>query len=213
MLYLARILYPVRVLGPGERVGVWLCGCSHRCFGCSNPELWERQDKYLVSNETALRLIRSVCENNRVDGFTITGGDPFEQPQALSELLPELKKLSGDILAYTGFTREQLYSMKNLYVNKSLEYISVLIDGLYVEESNSGSPLRGSDNQRIIYLDESVKPFYEAYISQGNKIQNFTIGGSVVSVGIHTPDYQAALSGRLFEKNLIPASEEENRHE
>ena len=45
MIYVARILYPVKVLGPGNRVGIWLAGCDHKCLGCSNPELWEQKDE------------------------------------------------------------------------------------------------------------------------------------------------------------------------
>lgn len=44
-MYIARILYPVKVLGPGERIGIWMDGCEHGCIGCSNPELWDIQSK------------------------------------------------------------------------------------------------------------------------------------------------------------------------
>lgn len=36
-MYVARILYPVEVLGPGKRVGIWFSGCPSKCKGCSNP--------------------------------------------------------------------------------------------------------------------------------------------------------------------------------
>ena len=75
-MYVARILYPVEVLGPGKRIGIWFCGCPHKCKGCSNPELWDFQDKYNVSLETVMALVTSIAKDNQVDGFTITGGDP-----------------------------------------------------------------------------------------------------------------------------------------
>ena len=200
---LARLLYPVNSLGPGDRIGIWLCGCSHRCKGCSNPELWQRQERYNISVENALRLVRSVSDSRRVDGFTITGGDPMEQPEALAVLLPELKKIAPDILVYTGYTMEQLRARKSEYVEQALQNISVLIDGSYIEERNNGCPLRGSDNQRVIFLDESVRTAYEKYMSGGNKIQNFTSGNSVISVGIHAPDYPVQLERRLAEKQLL----------
>ena len=44
----ARILFPVQVLGPGNRIGIWLCGCNRACKGCSNPELWIQRDEFEI---------------------------------------------------------------------------------------------------------------------------------------------------------------------
>lgn len=200
---LARILFPVKTLGVGDRIGLWICGCSHGCRGCSNPELWQPQEKYRISVENVLKLVRSIAESRRVDGFTITGGDPMEQPEELSELLPELRKISSDILVYTGYTLEQLQEMKSPFVAKVLQNTAVLIDGLYIEERNNGCPLRGSDNQRVIFLDESVRASYEEYMCGGNAVQNFTCGNSVISVGIHSADYPSQLEQRLEGKQLL----------
>lgn len=76
-MYVARILYPVSVLGPGKRIGIWFNGCNHHCLGCSNPELWEPQERYKTTLETIMQLISHVCVAHPVDGFTLTGGDPF----------------------------------------------------------------------------------------------------------------------------------------
>ena len=61
---LARIMYPVRTLGPGERIGLWLCGCSHGCKGCSNPELWQPRKEYDISVENLLKLVRSISDSS-----------------------------------------------------------------------------------------------------------------------------------------------------
>lgn len=45
-MYVARILYPVEVLGPGKRVGICFYGCPRKCKGCSNPRLWNFQERY-----------------------------------------------------------------------------------------------------------------------------------------------------------------------
>ena len=182
-MYIARILYPVETLGPGKRIGIWFCGCSKACKGCSNPELWQRQEKYRISIDSILKLIHQISDTNPVDGFTITGGDPMEQSYELSILLKELKKISEDILVYTGFEIEELKE-------NQLENISVLIDGKYIEELNNNSLLRGSSNQRIHILENEHKSKYEKYLkTETNRIQNFTTNDGVVSVGIHKPDF------------------------
>lgn len=99
-MYIARILYPVEVLGPGKRIGIWFAGCHHHCKGCSNPELWEQPEKYRVSADTVMTLVNSIAEQHQVDGFTLTGGDPMEQADELPPLLERLSKISNDILMY-----------------------------------------------------------------------------------------------------------------
>lgn len=182
-MYIARILYPVKVLGPGKRIGIWFCGCPHHCKGCSNPELWETDNKYSVSVDNVISLIESIAEKGQIDGFTLTGGDPFYQYEDMMRLIKKLKNFSKDILVYTGYTIEELK-------DKPLDGISVLIDGRYMEELNNNSLLRGSSNQKIRILDSLQKDKYENYLStESSKIQNFAIKDGVISVGIHRSDF------------------------
>ena len=198
-MYIARILYPVNVLGPGKRIGIWFNGCSHRCPGCSNPELWEIQDRYKTTLETLMRLIEHICHNHMVDGFTLTGGDPFAQVTALKQLLPELVKFSTDILVYTGFDYEEVLQKYPAILSQ----IGVLIDGKYIQERNSGVILRGSDNQRVIILNDLLADKYQSYLAIAkNEIQNFTALDGVISVGIHRPGYEDQVDSLLREKGL-----------
>ena len=107
-MYIARILYPVEVLGPGKRIGIWFCGCPRRCEGCSNPELWEFQKRYQVSQERVMQMIHKIADHYPVDGFTLTGGDPLFQFDACMKLIQELKTISPDILVYSGYTFDEL---------------------------------------------------------------------------------------------------------
>lgn len=183
-MYIARILYPVEVLGPGRRIGIWFCGCSQRCKGCSNPELWDFQERYKVNFEIVKEMITQLCSQNVVDGFTLTGGDPLYQYEDFRLLVDYLSDISEDILVYTGYTLEELNG-------KSLDKVSVLIDGAYIEERNNGCLLRGSDNQKIHILNEHLKEKYEDYLATAkNEIQNFAITGGFISVGIHRKDFQ-----------------------
>ena len=189
-MYIARILYPVKVLGPGDRIGIWFAGCEHHCTGCSNPELWEQQLRYQTDLSSVMKLIHLISDHNGVDGFTITGGDPFYQPDALRTLINELQKVSSDILVYTGYLYDDI---KDKYADV-LRYISVLIDGKYIEAENHGSLLRGSDNQNIMILDEKKRALYEHYLTtQTSSIQNFSTEDGIISVGIHLPEYEKQL--------------------
>lgn len=193
-MYVARILFPVQVLGPGNRIGIWLCGCPHRCEGCSNPELWNFQERYYTSVDTVLSMVQSITSQVQIDGFTITGGDPFYQYDELKELLAALAQINADILVYTGYTLDQL-------VEKDMSSIAVLIDGLYIKERNTNVPLRGSDNQVIHILNEEYRTAYEDYLaSMHNQIQNFTTTDGVVSVGIHRPDFAESFTSLMKKK-------------
>ena len=198
-MYIARILYPVKVLGPGNRVAIWLSGCEHRCVGCSNPELWEQKDEHKISLEGIIKVLKTICDNCKVDGFTLTGGDPFFQSDALIELLPYLHSISDDILVYTGYQYEELVER----YHDILKDISVIIDGPYVEAENHGAMLKGSDNQRIIYLNRSIEERYIEYLKHAHsKIQNFTTSDGIISVGIHLPEYEEKLSTITKNKGL-----------
>lgn len=182
-MYVARILYPVEVLGPGKRVGIWFCGCPRRCKGCSNPELWNFQERYNTTPDTVFEMIKNVSKEHKIDGFTITGGDPLYQANDLQGLLCLLKTISDDIIVYTGYKYSELKP-------EMLRNISVLIDGEYIEELNDNSLLRGSSNQEIHILDKSKANKYNAYFNtETNKVQNFFTSDGVVSVGIHRPNF------------------------
>ena len=182
-MYVARVLYPVEVLGPGKRVGIWFCGCPRRCKGCSNPELWEFQERYRTTPKTIFEMAKTISKEHTVDGFTITGGDPFYQADDLVELLDLLKEISDDIIVYTGYNREEIKP-------DDLKNISVLIDGEYIEELNDNSLLKGSSNQEVYILDDSKSDKYRTYFNaESNKVQNFFTSDGVVSVGIHRPDF------------------------
>ena len=196
-MYVARILYPVEVLGPGKRVGIWFCGCPRRCKGCSNPELWEFQDRYYTSPQLVYKLIMQIAKDHKIDGFTITGGDPLYQPEALQQLIKLLRTISNDILVYTGYSFGEISS-------ENLIGISVLIDGEYIESENNNCVLRGSDNQNIYILDPNCKTKYEVYLSQSkNQIQNFMTSDGVISVGIHKPNFMNDLLDAVAEKGLV----------
>ncbi len=202
-MFTARILYPVEVLGPGKRIGLWISGCSRKCAGCSNPALWERKIEQDIPVERLSALLHRLALDHPVDGITITGGEPMDQAEEVSRLLPLLQDVTEDVLMYSGYTLDELHRRKDPCTETVLRHLAVLIDGDYREEFNDGSPLRGSSNQRIHILRENIRDLYMDYLKNSNQIQNFSLGHSIVSAGIHHPDYQASLKNAAKQKGLI----------
>lgn len=195
-MYVARVLYPVEVLGPGKRVGIWFCGCPRRCKGCSNPELWEFQDQYYTFPQLVYDLVKQIAKDHPIDGFTITGGDPLYQANDLQQLIVLLRAISEDILVYTG------YSLNEISADQ-LNGIAVLIDGEYIESRNNNCILRGSDNQTIHILDQRYEGKYTTYLSYNtNQVQNFMTSDGVISVGIHKPNFLDELDKAVSGKGL-----------
>ena len=186
----ARVLYPVKVLGPGKRIGIWVTGCKRGCKGCSNPELWEQRPECEVSVTDLYDLICRLADLHHVDGFTISGGEPMIQAEELLKLVNQIRLISDDILVYTGFQIEELRDSRDTSVVSLLASIAVLIDGPYIEELNDNTVLRGSSNQRVHILNKDYQDMYSLYLKTShNQIQNFSTSDGIVSVGIHHPSF------------------------
>src|SRR5260370_30553154 len=98
---LSRIHFPVTTLGPGRRIGIWFQGCSIRCPGCISMDTWA-QDRGITTIDEVINAIAQWIP--AADGITISGGEPFDQPVALIELLNKLRLLSAaDVLAFTSY--------------------------------------------------------------------------------------------------------------
>lgn len=178
VLYVARILYPVHVLGPGARIGIWLSGCAKRCEGCLSPELWYRTEKQKTTVDTVLAYVARVAAQYPIDGVTVSGGEPFLQGAALASLLSRLRAYTEDILVYTGLRREEL-------PESHLASVGVLVDGEYEKEQNRGEPLRGSANQRIHFLKPSLSEKYASVLAaEGGMLETFPTDTGVLTVGI-----------------------------
>lgn len=144
------ILFETMMDGPGLRTSIYFAGCKHHCKGCHNPQSWDMNGGYSMPINHILTLIKE----DEFANVTFSGGDPFYQVDAVTELAKRIKaETDKTIWCYTGFTIEEIREDPNL--NKLLPYIDVLVDGPYVEAlRNTDLPFRGSENQRIIYIND-----------------------------------------------------------
>lgn len=141
--------------GPGVRYVVFAQGCNHHCKGCQNPQTWDfNKGKFIEVKELFDDIMNSVISKR----VTFSGGDPFYQVSAFAELAKMLKKEGFEIIAYTGFTFEELMSGSDSeYYLELLNEIDYLIDGKFEENKKSLSlKFKGSSNQRIIDVQKSI---------------------------------------------------------
>ena len=150
--------------GLGCRTVLFVSGCRNACKGCFQPETWAFDYGKPFDEAIQKEIIDSLAPDY-VQGITLLGGDPFEEENQRA-LLPFMKELKAkypnkDVWAYTGYIFDKdLIEGGRKYTevtDELLSTIDVLVDGPYIEErKNIMLKFRGSDNQRVINLKETI---------------------------------------------------------
>lgn len=100
-------------------------------------------------------VVEIIHRNPLCHGITYSGGEPFLQAEDLFKLSQKLK--GYEIASYTGFTFEELLNGTQEQ-RDLLSVLDVLIDGPFVlAERSLELNFRGSRNQRILNVPESLK--------------------------------------------------------
>ena len=155
MLRIAGITPESIVDGSGIRFTIFAQGCKHNCPSCHNPNTHSLDGGELIALEEIVEMIK---EKGLLSGVTFSGGEPFLQAKEFAKLASLIKKLGRnlDIITYTGYLYEDL--IKDNKKRVLLEASDILIDGLFEEEKQDLKlKYRGSSNQRIINVRESLK--------------------------------------------------------
>lgn len=149
---LSRVHFPVTTLGPGRRVGVWFQGCSLRCPGCISVDTWA------LGRETSLAEVITLIAGwaEAADGLTVSGGEPFDQPEALTALLEAWRRLSrAPVLVFTGYALREIEAPLGTMAGS----IDALVTGRFRSDLPQTLALRGSDNQALHILSEAGEAF------------------------------------------------------
>ena len=150
--------------GDGLRVTCWVSGCSIGCFNCYNPQTWDFNSGIPFTDDTMQEILYDLSKPY-IKGLTLSGGhplDPHNAPKVL-EIVKRVKMVfpnmvfpNKDIWIYTGYVWEDI--IKDDTLKEILKRTDVLVDGAYIDELRDISlPFRGSSNQRIIDVQESLK--------------------------------------------------------
>lgn len=88
--------------GPHERFAIWVQGCTLRCPGCCNPELFERGRGHVVAIDELVEQVLAATRMHAIEGLTILGGEPLEQVPALIELCARVQQAGLGVIVFTG---------------------------------------------------------------------------------------------------------------
>ena len=154
-LRLAGVVNESIVDGPGIRYTIFVQGCPHHCPGCHNPQTHD----FAGGTEVAWQaLVDAIDQAPFVSGITFSGGEPFCQAAGLLPLAQALKARGKHLMAYTGYTFEELLDLEDAAVYPLLEQLDLLVDGRFLAGQKSlDLRFRGSTNQRILDVPASLQ--------------------------------------------------------
>ncbi len=149
---------------------------------------------------TLLGWLRSL---DRVDGVTISGGEPFQQPEALRALLEGIRAWAApevDVLVYSGYSLSRL--QRSATTREPLSLCDAVVTGPYIERLNTGDirqRWRGSGNQRIIAVSPLGRKRYgDAECDEtGPHMQVSVEGDRIYYIGIPRRGDMERLTERL----------------
>lgn len=149
-MLISRAHYPVLTLGLGTRAGIWTQGCSIGCAGCMSQDTWEPR---ATSDVPVSEILRWLSTHPDIDGITISGGEPLEQPIELFDLLQGIRSTFDkdvDILCYSGRSWRTV-ARRHAPV---LRLLDAIVTGPFRQDLPTDHPLMGSANQELVVLSE-----------------------------------------------------------
>ena len=155
--------------GEGIRSVIWTQGCPHHCPGCHNPETHSLKSGESIDIE---KIIAEIDKLEGQDGITFSGGDPMLQPEPCTKIAKHCHKKGFNVWCYTGYKYEELLelSKREVAILDFLKQIDILIDGRFILAKKSYDVIfRGSKNQRIIDVKESLKKNKTVLITKYDK--------------------------------------------
>ena len=103
----------------------------------------------------SLQEIMDIVREEDFD-VTLSGGDPLYNPESTQLLVAALKEEGRNVRIFTGYTWEEIASDSRLL--SAVGSADVVVDGRFSQELKDPDLIfRGSSNQRLINVAESIK--------------------------------------------------------
>ena len=167
--------------GPGMRAVIWVQGCTIGCPGCYNAFTHPHKIEKLVRPEDLADWINSI---EGIEGITFSGGEPFEQSEAVANVIKLVKAKRSENLSvfiFTGFDLQFLQNSQSESVLELLSLADMLSAGPYLSsEHNSNLLWRGSNNQKLIYLSERYNQSNEKEWLKQSPVEELVLNNDTV---------------------------------
>lgn len=142
--------------GPGTRFVVWTQGCTLGCEGCFNPETHGPGGAARDVRDVAGEALREARRPGGVEGVTVSGGEPLEQPAQLRAFCALVRPSGLGIVVLSGFSRAEIAANPELLA--AVQDVDMVVAGRYNRRLHLGSGLRGSSNKEYW----AITPRYSA---------------------------------------------------
>jgi anaerobic ribonucleoside-triphosphate reductase activating protein len=152
-------------------------GCTLGCAGCFNPKTHDARGGRDISVDD---LARQLAATSDIEGVSLSGGEPLQQPAAAAAVLDAARALGLSTLAFSGYSIDEIRALPA--GPDVLAKLDVLIDGRYMSTERLATGLRGSGNQRIHLLTDR----YRLADVEATPVAEIRIGpaGDVVLTGV-----------------------------
>jgi len=109
---------------------------------------------------TVDEVANAISQWSTADGVTISGGEPFDQPDALFALLARIRsQTEADILVFTGYPWAKISGM----LDSLPPSIDALVTGPFDINASQTLALRGSDNQELHLITDKGRDRFAGF--------------------------------------------------
>jgi len=134
-----------RANGPGTRFVIWSQGCTLGCPGCFNPGT-HPSGPAAQDRPVGQLVAAAVAQAGLIEGVTLTGGEPLQQPAAVAAFCRALRARTDlGIIILSGFTRGEIEADPARAA--AAAGADTVITGRYNARLHLGAGLRGSANK------------------------------------------------------------------
>ena len=166
--------------GPGRRFAIWVQGCTIRCPGCCNPQMFAAEGGTEWEIDA---LAEKILATPGIEGLSLLGGEPFEQAGAVAELTARVRAAGRSIMIFTGYTLPELRERRDASIDAALAQTDLLVDGRF-DQALYETKRRwiGSANQQLHFLGDRYSPA-DPRFSEPNTVEVQVRDGEIVVTG------------------------------